>query len=115
MKPLPSIFIWLSSGLIAASAAAEGASTFRCGLDLLSLGESKAAAAQKCGVPVAKDSFCKPGPSGADGTSRRRVAPNSACETVDEWTYNQGYGQFMTTLRFESGRLVGISYGDRVR
>jgi hypothetical protein len=42
------------------------------------------------------------------------VVINNACETVDEWTYNPGYGQFMTTLRFESSRLVTISYGDRV-
>lgn len=115
MKPLPAAALLLSTGLLAAPAAAEGASTFRCGLDLLSLGESKAAAVQKCGRPVAKDSFCNP-TLGSTGTApRRRIAPNSTCETVDEWTYNPGYGQFMTTLRFESGRLVAISYGDRVR
>jgi hypothetical protein len=34
---------------------------------------------------------------------------------VDEWTFNPGYGQFMTTLRFESGKLVSITYGDRVK
>ena len=30
------------------------------------------------------------------------------CENVDEWIYNPGYGQFMTTLRFVEGRLVAI-------
>ncbi len=37
------------------------------------------------------------------------------CENVDEWIYNPGYGQFMTTLRFVEGRLVAIEYGDRVK
>lgn len=115
MNRLPSICASLSSLLFAMSAAAEGASSFRCGLDLVSIGESKAAAAQKCGVPVAKDSFCKPASAGAAAPGGRRIVRNGACETVDEWTYNPGYGQFMTTLRFESGKLVAISYGDRVK
>jgi hypothetical protein len=39
------------------------------------------------------------------------VAP---CETVDEWTYNPGSGQFFTALRFERGALSSIKYGARV-
>lgn len=97
-----------------ALAQGSGASTFRCGIDLAQLGDSKVSVQQKCGAPVAKDSFCKPAPGAPAGTRPRGVS-SGVCETVDEWTYNPGYGQFMTTLRFESGRLVAISYGDRVR
>lgn len=85
------------------AAATDG---LRCGQDLIRLGENKAAALQKCGEPVSKEAFCKPLLPGAAA---------STCEQVDEWTFNPGYGQFMTTLRFESGRLVKISYGDRVK
>ena len=46
---------------------------------------------------------------------RKTVIVNNTCETVDEWTYNPCTGQFMTTLRFESGKLVAITYGDRVK
>lgn len=125
---------WLV-GLAAALAAcfsmeSAGAQTlsFRCKNDLVNLGASKGSALQKCGEPVAKDTFCKPAETGnalvtdpnsttqASGHSRQRtVVVNNTCETVDEWTYNPGVGQFMTTLRFESGKLVAITYGDRVR
>jgi hypothetical protein len=101
----------VSLGLcIAVPAAAEGPKSFRCGTDLVQLGDNKASATLKCGKPIATDSFCKPPPGQA--TKARGVA---GCETVDEWTYNPGYGQFYTTLRFESGRLVSIRYGDRVK
>lgn len=96
----------LASPVFASPAQAGGdATAFRCGTDLLKLGEVKFSAVQKCGEPAAKDSFCKAGP----------VPTSTTCETVDEWTYNPGYGQFVTTLRFESGRLVSIVYGGRSR
>lgn len=115
-------FPFLSAAVVVAAFAttlapgAAQAQSFRCKNDLASVGEGKAAVFQKCGEPVFKDSFCKP----ADAVRPAYVASNAAvvvvaCETVDEWTYNPGYGQFMTTLRFESGRLVAIRYGDRVK
>lgn len=105
----------LAAGLLLAGSAS--AQSFRCKNDLVSVGDARAAVMQKCGEPVAKDSFCKPveivtttAPR-TDGTAVVRV---QSCENVDEWTYNPGYGQFMTTLRFEQGRLTAITYGDRV-
>lgn len=104
--------------LAAACAAPAMAQTksFRCHNDLVNLGDAKSSVQLKCGQPVLRDAFCKAGdprpmPRAGSGT---KVVINNACETVDEWTYNPGYGQFMTTLRFESGRLVAITYGDRV-
>jgi hypothetical protein len=90
--------------------------SFRCNNDLANLGDSKASVQLKCGQPLLKDAFCKTADDRAAAkVGRARVVINgSACETVDEWTYNPGYGQFMTTLRFESGRLVSIRYGERV-
>lgn len=96
--------------------------SFRCKNDLVNIGASKVSALQKCGEPLAKDTFCKPADTGnalvvdANTPSKRKtVIVNNTCETVDEWTYNPGTGQFMTTLRFESGKLVAITYGDRVK
>ena len=95
--------------LTAATPAGAATLSFRCKNDLVNVGDGKASALLKCGEPVVKDAFCKP----ADPAQPvRKPAP---CETVDEWTYNPGYGQFMTTLRFESGKLVRITYGDRVK
>ncbi|PHV12585.1 DUF2845 domain-containing protein [Chitinimonas sp. BJB300] len=58
---------------------------------------------QKCGEPVARGSYCKP------------EHEKTACQPIDEWTYNPGPGQFMTTLQFKNGALVSIKYGDRVK
>lgn len=107
--------ILLLGAAFAAPALAQTKS-FRCQSDLVHLGDAKSSVQLKCGLPVLRDAFCKPGDSrplpAAGGGAK--VVINNACETVDEWTYNPGYGQFMTTLRFESGRLVSITYGDRV-
>lgn len=106
---------------VAAATLAPGlaqAQSMRCKNDLANVGEGKASVLQKCGEPVHRESFCKPAAratdatGGAGGTTIVNVTP---CETVDEWTYNPGRGQFMTTLRFESGRLAAITYGDRVK
>lgn len=92
------IFIATVSAMTAAAPAA--AQSLRCGTDLVHVGDNKATVQMKCGEPTAKDSFCKPQTKGG------------VCETVDEWTYNPGAGQFIRTLRFESGKLVSITYGD---
>lgn len=102
---------------MASTSAVADTRSFRCKNDLVKLGDSKASALAICGEPVIKDSFCKKPdakvlvtPPGGSTT-----VINNTCETVDEWTYNPGAGQFMTTLRFESGMLISIRYGERVR
>ena len=93
------------------------AQSMRCKNDLANVGDHKTSVLQKCGEPAQRDSFCKPQeqtptPQPGPGATVVNVNP---CETVDEWTYNPGRGQFLTTLRFESGRLASITYGDRVK
>ena len=112
-RPLLAVLLW---AVFATPALAGGdATALRCGTDLLKLGESKVSAVQKCGQPLAADSFCKAVPPQVVASRGAAVAVNMPCETVEEWTYNPGYGQFMTTLRFESARLVSITYGERSR
>jgi hypothetical protein len=116
MKTLPILLSALFEAIAAAPATA-GTTLFRCQNDLVNVGDAKSSVQMKCGLPVLKDSFCKPttGQATPRPPGGARVVINNACETVDEWTYNPGYGQFMTTLRFESGKLVSISYGERVK
>ena len=96
--------------------------SFRCRNDLVNLGDDKASALLKCGEPVVRDSFCNPlatvvtpQPTHPWRGHPHRPVLQTGCTDVDEWTYNPGYGQFMTTLRFEAGRLAEIRYGDRVK
>ncbi len=120
---VPVFFVTVHMALFAMVPADAQTLSFRCKNDLVNIGASKASTLQKCGEPVAKDAFCKPAEPhnvvAADDKSNLKqltvVVNNSVCETVDEWTYNPGAGQFMTTLRFESGKLVTITYGDRVK
>ena len=114
MKPVHRVLLATAAVFGVAPASAQ-VQTFRCNNDLVQIGDAKAAVVVKCGSPVVKDSFCKPvgRRTAPDGGST--VIINAPCESVDEWTFNPGYGQFMTTLRFESGKLVSISYGDRVK
>jgi len=92
------------------------AQTFKCRNDLVNVGDARATVLLKCGEPLVKDAFCRPLPvRGARPASGPRGGHIVPCENVDEWVYNPGYGQFMTTLRFVEGRLVAIEYGDRVK
>lgn len=111
--PILSVLVALAA--LACSPAA--ADSFRCGNDLANTGDTRASVHMKCGEPVYKDSFCKPAEltSVQNNPQAGTVVNVTPCESVDEWTYNPGVGQFMTTLRFESGRLTSITYGDRVK
>lgn len=121
------IFAFLASSFLSGASA----QSLRCKGDLAQIGNSKGTILQKCGEPVMKDTFCKP-TQGTASTTTPMVTPaapagtagNSAgvttnitvntCQQVEEWTYNPGYGQFMTMLLFEGGSLASIRYGDRV-
>ncbi len=112
MNVLPSALLAVAL-VVAIYPLTAAAQSFRCKNDLISVGDSKASALLKCGEPVVKDSFCKPAYTADSG--RPQTTTVVPCENVDEWTYNPGYGQLMTTLRFEAGKLKSIKYGDRVK
>jgi hypothetical protein len=100
--------------LLPTSASAQ---SLRCKNETVNVGDMRVAVLQRCGEPVAKDSYCKP----VDPQSVQRNASGSnvvvvlPCQNVDQWTYNPGYGQFMTTLQFEGEKVTAIKYGDRVK
>jgi hypothetical protein len=93
------------------------AQSLRCNGDIVNVGDMRAAVLQRCGEPVAKDSFCKPvdPKSVKKDISVANVAVMPFCQNVDQWTYNPGYGQFMTILQFEGDTITTIKYGDRVK
>lgn len=87
-----------------------------CKNESVNVGDTRSALLQRCGEPVIKDTFCKriEPKQGATVDSSVVVAVPS-CRNVDEWTYNPGYGQFMTILQIDGGKVVSIKYGDRVQ
>lgn len=115
------MFAFLASSFFTGASA----QSLRCKGDLAQIGNSKGTILQKCGEPVMKDTFCKPTQDSVSNSTLVTPAPlgtaNSTtnvtvntCQQVEEWTYNPGYGQFMTMLLFEGGSLKSIRYGDRV-
>ena len=116
------MFAFLASSFFTGASA----QSLRCKGDLAQIGNSKGTVLQKCGEPVMKDTFCKPAQDtvssstvvtpntpGSTANTTTNVTVNT-CQQVEEWTYNPGYGQFMTMLLFEGGSLTKIRYGDRV-
>jgi len=92
------------------------AQSMRCGGYLVQNGDGKAEILENCGEPVYRDAFCKALPNAAARAAAQDGSVISpACENVEEWTYNPGYGQFMTILQFSEGRVRAIRYGNRAR
>ncbi len=94
------------------------ADSLRCKGHLAMIGDKKLSVLEKCGEPMAKDSYCKAvkqsfnGRGSYAGGTTVIVTP---CETVEEWSYNPGAGKFIKILLFERGALTSISNGDRVK
>lgn len=92
---------------------ATHAQTLRCKNDLVSVGDTKASVLMKCGEPAFRESFCQTPYSGNANGAGPRPRTDLPCVNVEELTYKPGYGQRITTLRFEESRLQAIVYGDR--
>jgi hypothetical protein len=86
-----------------------------CKNQSVNVGDTRAALLQRCGEPALKDTFCKPVESQAAPASNGVNVVVPTCRNVDEWTYNPGRGQFMTTLQIDAGKVTSIQYGDRVQ
>lgn len=95
---------------------------FRCGVSLISEGDSKSRVLAKCGEPFnieywqeerIKRDFYRPSYPGPDYPEHYRE-PFLVKELIriEEWTYNLGRTQFIRYVRFENGRVRKIYTGD---
>lgn len=95
------------------------ASDFRCGANIISLGDRKFDVLRKCGNPdnvevreeirIKRDlgaHFFLPGEAPPGFLFAKELV------TVEEWEYNLGPGRFIRYLTFENGRLIKITTGD---
>ena len=96
-------------------------SDFRCGYEIISVGDRKFDVLRKCGEPTNVDlrqEFRKRNLwSVALGPDRRIhifPAPFLVDElvTIEEWEYNLGSARFIRYLTFENSLLVDIALGD---
>ena len=98
---------------------------FRCGPDLVSIGDSKFEVHGKCGEPTAKEvigdrvrggfaSTTREGDKRDRGKSKTRGTYTESSVTVEAWTYNCGSSEFSYQLLFlgqELSEIRNLGYG----
>ena len=104
-------------GLLLLTSLPAGAETLRCAGGSIAEGDSRVSVAYKCGQPLLKDSFCAPVYYG--GTLNPVPEPYASalvpCVLTDEWLYDRGPGNLVATVRFRSGTVASIRYGQQPR
>lgn len=103
-------------GLSILAASVAPASALRCGARLVTEGQSKFEVLQLCGQPAFTDGHVEYRPGMSNPLGPRpldRLEPSYPFATVrevsvEEWVYNFGSTQLMSSLVFEDGRLVKI-------
>jgi hypothetical protein len=93
------------------------AETLRCAGGSVTEGDSRVSVTYKCGQPLLKDTFCAPVYYG--GTLHPVPEPYASalvpCVLTDEWLYDRGPGNLVATVRFRSGTVASIRYGQQPR
>jgi hypothetical protein len=84
--------------------AGESDSSFRCGTDVIMLGDSNYRVLAKCGQPSAREFI---------GTNYMYAMPAGEFRDIEQWMYNRGPTDFVYTLKFQGGSLLEIFRGGR--
>jgi len=79
-------------------------SFFRCGTDVIQLGDSNYRVLAKCGPPSTREYI---------GSNYRYSMPAGELRDVEQWIYNRGATDFVYLLMFQGGALIDISRGGR--
>jgi hypothetical protein len=97
--------VFAIASMLLATLPTHGEVLLRCGSNMVETGDSKATVTLYCGEPLHKEH------SGASCTTGENKVK---CSNDEEWTYNPGSGQFLTTLIFQGNTLIGMRRGARV-
>ena len=100
---------------------ARASADFRCGPEIISIGDRRQEVLRKCGEPTSVDVWDEVRIKRDFGS--RFFAPRQdypgripllveELVQVEEWEYNLGPGKFIRYLRFENGWLTRITLGD---
>ena len=99
------VFTGLLSFLLFSSSAAYA---FRCGTHIVEPNDTAYMVKKKCGKPTAVYEYISP-VYGVNVTGAGRFVQRRCCTASSaDWIYDKSSNGFVTTLRFESGRLVDI-------
>ena len=126
------LFGFLGSGCSAEESVMGRSTTYRCGNDLVSLGDSVADVLLSCGEPSYRHATGARGKSrtvkrksskeSEEGFERREFYPEEETgsskteyeeKVAETWYYNRGANDFVYNLHFEGGVLTKIVQGNR--
>jgi hypothetical protein len=87
---------------------ASHADALRCGTHVVDVGTHKSDLLARCGQPLNTDrrNQCVP-------ELLRTGATIQNCEEIEEWTYKNGRGQFVTLVELRANRVTAISQAGR--
>jgi hypothetical protein len=90
------------------------AHAFRCGTELVRLGDTPSDVRGKCGEPTDVEVWYESIPGWRLGPYDMEPYRDTGLPAYryEVWTYNLGSSQFIRYLRFKDGRLVQITRGD---
>lgn len=114
MNPRILLAIAAVAALLAPPARAE---SLRCNGSSAGEGDSRTAVLYKCGPPLLRDVQCAP----VYYVQTLQPVPEPfassfvPCLPVEEWLYERGPGNLVATVRFRSGVVQSITYGQQPR
>ena len=83
---------------------------FRCGLGLVSSGDSKTQVIQTCGKPTSKEKACDSNQQYTSLTKNGKVKKHKKCgRKLDVWRYNCGDNDFIYRLTFDDNKVTDVT------
>lgn len=108
------VLLAVSLVLCAGGAAAE---SLRCNGRIVSEGDTRLTVLRQCGQPALKDARCAPvfvGPQ-LQPVPDAFIGFTVPCVPIEDWLYERGEGYLPATVRFRSGVVQAIYYGQQSR
>ncbi len=89
--------------------------TWRCGSNIISIGNSKSSVFLKCGTPTSSNTTRRTTKGLLKALKNGNMTEeefNERMQISEEWVYNCGSEKFITTLSFNNGVLTSIETGE---
>ena len=93
--------------------APAGDTTYRCGDEAVSVGDSTYTVQKACGKPARTEKAGATGNTKKEKTAPGQKTTKGKSTRVEKWYYDQGYGGFMHSLTFHSGNTNKSKHSGR--
>ncbi len=93
--------------------APAGDTTYRCGDEAVSVGDSTYTVQKACGKPARTEKAGATGNTKKEKTAPGQKTTKGKSTRVEKWYYDEGYGGFVYILTFQGGTLKKIEKGGR--